>query len=87
MSVRIKPVYNWTVDKSPADALVTKQEKAARKAIVVRGKAGKKYKVSTEPRTTGHSSMAAVVGCTKGSSKRTKEEAETLLCMALNKLG
>ena len=32
--MRIKPTYAWTFSKEPADALVTKQEREARKDIV-----------------------------------------------------
>ena len=84
----IKPTYTWTFSKEPADALVTKQEREARKDIVVRGKAGKRYRVEKSPRPTKRSVMASVQDQQHvGSSKRTKEEASALLSMALNKLG
>lgn len=86
--MRIKPTYAWTLSKEPADALVTKQEREARKDIVVRGKTGKRYRVEKSPRPTKRSIMASVQDQQHvGSSKRTKEEASELLSMALNKLG
>lgn len=86
--MRIKPTYAWTFSKEPVDALVTKQEREARKGIVVRGKTGKRYRVEKAPRPSGRSVMASVQGMQhNGSSKRTKEEASELLSMALNKLG
>ena len=86
--MRLKPTYTWTFSKEPADALVTKQEREARKAIVVRGKTGKRYRVEKSPRPSGRSVMASVQDQQHvGSSKRTKEEASELLSMALNKLG
>lgn len=86
--MRIKPTYTWTFSKEPADALVTKQEREARKDIVVRGKTGKRYRVEKSPRPTKRSVMASVQDQQHvGSSKRTKEEASELLSMALNKLG
>ena len=86
--MRIKPTYAWTLSKEPADALVTKQEREARKDIVVRGKTGKRYRVEKSPRPTKRSVMASVQDQQHvGSSKRTKEEASELLSMALNKLG
>ena len=86
--MRIKPTYTWTFSKEPADALVTKQEREARKDIVVRGKTGKRYRVEKVPRPSGRSVMASVQDQQHvGSSKRTKEEASELLSMALNKLG
>lgn len=85
--MRLKPIYAWTFSKEPADALVTKQEKEARKAIVVRGKTGKRYRVEKAPRPTKRSVMSSVQEQQHvGSSKRTKEEASVLLSMALNKL-
>ena len=85
--MRIKPTYVWTFSKEPVDALVTKQEREARKGIVVRGKTGKRYRVETGPRPSGRSVMASVQDQQHvGSSKRTKEEASELLSMALNKL-
>ena len=85
--MRIKPTYTWTFSKEPADALVTKQEREARKDIVVRGKTGKRYRVEKSPRPSGRSVMASVQDQQHvGSSKRTKEEAASLLSMALNKL-
>lgn len=86
--MRIKPTYSWTFSKEPVDALVTKQEREARKDIVVRGKTGKRYRVEKSPRPTKRSIMASVQDQQHvGSSKRTKEEASELLSMALNKLG
>ena len=86
--MRLKPTYSWTLSKEPADALVTKQEREARKDIVVRGKTGKRYRVEKAPRPSGRSVMASVQGMQhNGSSRRTKEEASELLSMALNKLG
>lgn len=86
--MRIKPTYSWTFSKEPVDALVTKQEREARKDIVVRGKTGKRYRVEKSPRPTNRSIMASVQDQQHvGSSKRTKEEASELLSMALNKLG
>ena len=86
--MRIKPTYTWTFSKEPADALVTKQEREARKDIVVRGKTGKRYRVEKAPRPSGRSVMASVQDQQHvGSSKRTKEEASELLSIALNKLG
>ena len=86
--MRTKPTYSWTFSKEPADALVTKQEREARKDIVVRGKTGKRYRVEKSPRPTKRSVMASVQDQQHvGSSKRTKEEASELLSMALNKLG
>lgn len=86
--MRIKPEYTWTFSKEPADALVTKQEREARKDIVVRGKTGKRYRVEKSPRPIKRSVMASVQDQQHvGSSKRTKEEASELLAMALNKLG
>ena len=86
--MRIKPTYSWTFSKEQADALVTKQEREARKDIVVRGKTGKRYRVEKSPRPTKRSVMASVQDQQHvGSSKRTKEEASELLSMALNKLG
>ena len=86
--MRIKPTYTWTFSKEPVDALVTKQEREARKDIVVRGKTGKRYRVEKSPRPTKRSVMASVQDQQHvGSSKRTKEEASELLSMALNKLG
>lgn len=85
--MRLKPTYAWTFSKEPADALVTKQEREARKNIVVRGKTGKRYRVEKAPRPTKRSAMASVQEQQHvGSSKRTKEEASELLSMALNKL-
>ena len=85
--MRLKPTYGWTFSKEPADALVTKQEREARKDIVVRGKTGKRYRVEKAPRPSGRSVMASVQGKQHvGSSKRTKEEASVLLSMALNRL-
>ena len=85
--MRIKPEYTWTFSKEPADALVTKQEREARKGIVVRGKTGKRYRVEKAPRPSGRSVMASVQDQQHvGSSKRTKEEASELLSLALNKL-
>lgn len=85
--MRIKPTYSWTFSKEPADALVTKQEREARKDIVVRGKTGKRYRVEKSPRPSGRSVMASVQGMQhNGSSRRTKEEASVLLSMALSKL-
>ena len=85
--MRLKPTYAWTFSKEPADALVTKQEKEARKAIVVRGKTGKRYRVEKAPRPTKRSVMYSVQEQQHvGSSKRTKEEASVLLSLALNKL-
>lgn len=85
--MRLKPTYSWTFSKEPADALVTKQEREARKDIVVRGKTGKRYRIEKAPRPSGRSVMASVQGMQhNGSSKRTKEEASVLLSMALNKL-
>lgn len=86
--MRIKPTYSWTFSKEPVDALVTKQEREARKDIVVRGKTGKRYRVEKSPRPTKRSVMASVQDQQHvGSSKRTKDEASELLSMALNKLG
>ena len=86
--MRIKPTYAWTFSKEPVDALVIKQEREARKDIVVRGKTGKRYRVEKSPRPTKRSIMASVQDQQHvGSSKRTKEEASELLSMALNKLG
>ena len=86
--MRLKPTYNWTFSKEPGDALVTKQEREARKYIVVRGKTGKRYRVEKQPRHSGRSVMASVQGMQhNGSSKRTKEEASELLSMALGKVG
>ena len=86
--MRTKPTYAWTFSKEPADALVTKQEREARKDIVVRGKTGKRYRVEKSPRPTNRSVMDSVQDQQHvGSSKRTKEEASELLSMALNKLG
>ena len=86
--MRLKPTYTWTFSKEPADALVTKQEREARKDIVVRGKTGKRYRVEKSPRPSSRSVMASVQDQQHvGSSKRTKEEASELLSMALNKLG
>lgn len=86
--MRLKPTYTWTFSKEPADALVTKQEREARKDIVVRGKTGKRYRVEKSPRHSDRSVMASVQDQQHvGSSKRTKEEAAELLSMALNKLG
>lgn len=86
--MRIKPTYSWTFSKEPVDALVTKQEREARKDIVVRGKTGKRYRVEKSPRPSSRSVMASVQDQQHvGSSKRTKEEASELLSMALNKLG
>ena len=86
--MRIKPTYAWTFSKEPVDALVIKQEREARKDIVVRGKTGKRYRVEKSPRPTKRSVMASVQDQQHvGSSKRTKEEASELLSMALNKLG
>lgn len=86
--MRIKPTYAWTFSNEPADALVTKQEREARKDIVVRGNTGKRYRVEKAPRPSGRSVMASVQDQQHvGSSKRTKEEASELLAMALNKLG
>ena len=85
--MRLKPTYTWTFSKEPADALVAKQECEARKAIVVRGKTGKRYRVEKAPRPTKRSVMSSVQEQQHvGSSKRTKEEASVLLSMALNKL-
>lgn len=85
--MRLKPTYNWTFSKEPADALVTKQEREARKSIVVRGKTGKRYRVEKSPRPSGRSVMSSVQEQQHvGSSKRTKEEASVLLSMAMNKL-
>lgn len=85
--MRLKPTYNWTFSKEPVDALVTKQEREARKEIVIRGKTGKRYRVEKSPRPSGRSVMASVQGMQhNGSSRRTKEEASILLSMALNKL-
>ena len=86
--MRLKPTYNWTFSKEPADALVTKQEREARKGIVVRGKTGKRYRIEKAPRPSGRSVMSSVQEQQHvGSSKRTKEEASMLLSMALGKLG
>ena len=86
--MRLKPTYAWTFSKEPADALVTKQEREARKDIVVRGKTGKRYRVEKEPRPTKRSVMASVQGMQhNGSSKHTTEEASELLSMAIGKLG
>ena len=85
--MRLKPTYDWTFSKEPADALVTKQEREARKGIVVRGKTGKRYRVEKAPRPSGRSVMSSVQEQQHvGSSKRTKEEASVLLSMAMNKL-
>ena len=85
--MRLKPTYNWTLSKEPVDALVTKQEREARKGIVVRGKTGKRYRVEKSPRPSGRSVMSSVQEQQHvGSSKRTKEEASVLLSMAMNKL-
>ena len=86
--MRLKPTYSWTFSKEPADTLVTKQEREARKDIVVRGKTGKRYRVEKSPRPSGRSVMSSVQEQQHvGSSKRTKEEAYVLLSMALGKLG
>ena len=86
--MRLKPTYTWTFSKEPADALVMKQEREARKDIVVRGKIGKRYRVEKAPRPTSRSVMSSVQEQRHvGSSKRTKEEASVLLSMALDKLG
>ena len=85
--MRLKPTYNWTFSKEPVDALVTKQEREARKGIVIRGKTGKRYRVEKSPRPSGRSVMSSVQEQQHvGSSKRTKEEAFVLLSMAMNKL-
>ena len=85
--MRLKPIYNWTFSKEPVDALVTKQEREARKGIVVRGKTGKRYRVEKSPRPSSRSVMSSVQEQQHvGSSKRTKEEAPVLLSMAMNKL-
>jgi hypothetical protein len=85
--MRLKPTYNWTFSKEPVDALVNKQEREARKGIVVRGKTGKRYRVEKSPRPSGRSVMSSVQEQQHvGSSKRTKEEASVLLSMAMNKL-
>lgn len=85
--MRLKPTYSWTFSKEPADAIVTKQEREARKDIVVRGKTGKRYRVEKAPRPSGRSVMASVQGMQhNGRSRRTKEEASVLLSMSLNKL-
>ena len=85
--MRLKPTYDWTFSKEPADALVTKQEREARKGIVVRGKTEKRYRVEKSPRPSGRSVMSSVQEQQHvGSSKRTKEEASVLLSMAMNKL-
>ena len=82
--MRLKPTYDWTFSKEPADALVTKQEREARKDIVVRGKTGKRYRVEKSPRPSSRSIMSSVQDQRHvGSSKRTKEEASALLSMAL----
>lgn len=86
--MRLRPTYAWTFSKEPADAIVTKQEREARKDIVVRGKTSKRYRVEKSPRPTERSVMSSVQEQQHiGSSKRTKEEASVLLSMALNKLG
>ena len=86
--MRLKPTYAWTFSKEPVDALVTKQEREARKDIVVRGKTGKRYRLEKSPRPSGRSVMASVQEQQHvGSSNRTKEEASVLLSMALGKLG
>lgn len=85
--MRLKPTYAWTFSKEPADPLVTRQEREARKDIVVRGKAGKRYRVEKAPRPTKRSVMSSVQDQQHaGSSRRSKEEASVLLSMALNKL-
>lgn len=85
--MRLKPTYDWTFSKEPGDALVTKQEREARKGIVVRGKTGKRYRVEKSPRPSSRSVMSSVQEQQHvGSSKRTKEEASVLLSMAMNKL-
>ena len=85
--MRLKPTYDWTFSKEPADALVTKQEREARKGIVVRGKTGKRYRVEKSPRPSSRSIMSSAQDQQHvGSSKRTKEEASVLLSMAMNKL-
>lgn len=85
--MRLKPTYAWTFSKEPADAIVTKQEREARKSIVVRGKTGKRYRVEKAPRPTNSSVMSSVQEQQHvGSSRRSKEEASALLSMALNKL-
>ena len=85
--MRLKPTYNWTFSKEPVDALVTKQEREARKGIVIRGKTGKRYRVEKSPRPSWRSVMSSVQEQQHvGSSKRTKEEASVLLSMAMNKL-
>lgn len=85
--MRIRPVYAWTISKEPADPLVTKQELAARKGIVIKGKTGKRYRVEKSPIVSTSSIMASVQSCVNnGSSKRSKEEATTLLSLALNKI-
>lgn len=85
--MRLKPTYIWTFSKEPADPLVTRQEREARKDIVVRGKTGKRYRVEKAPRPTKRSVMSSVQDQQHvGSSRRSKEEASVLLSMALNKL-
>ena len=85
--MRLKPTYAWTFSKEPVDALVTKQEREARKGIVVRGKTGKRYREEKSPRPSGRSVMSSVQEQQHVvSSKRNKEEASVLLSMAMNKL-
>ncbi len=85
--MRLKPTYAWTFSKEPADALVTRQEREARKDIVVRGKTGKRYRVEKAPRPTKRSVMSSVQDQQHvGSSRRNKEEASVLLSMALSRL-
>ena len=85
--MRLKPTYDWTFSKEPADVLVNKQEREVRKGIVVRGKTGRRYRVEKSPRPSSRSVMSSVQEQQHvGSSKRTKEEASVLLSMAMNKL-
>ena len=56
--MRLKPTYSWTFSKEPTDALVTKQEREARKDIIVRGKTGKRYRIEKSPRPSGRSVMS-----------------------------
>ena len=73
--MRLKPTYTWTFSKEPVDALVTKQEREARKDIVVRGKTGKRYRVEKAPRPSGRSVMASVQGMQhNGSSNAPKRK-------------
>jgi len=79
--------FDHLFSKEPATGACLKAERAARKQVVIHSKnANKKYNTSTAPSNKLRSSATKLDNESnlKGSSKRTKEDAEALLIHALS---